>query len=304
MLRVFLLLSFVLVSRAAFAEADGPDSWRVTGVGSNDTLSARAGPATSYPRIGRLAHNARGIRTIVCVPTLNLRNYERMSAEQKRKIDGMSRWCLVASEGQRKGWVNARYLSEDGEDFSFESGQNAGDGFELPQQQPQSQTQHAQICATSPQINVSLSDPQLWRRPDGQRAVDVVQNFSPHWDRSMSWFSGWQDAGRSFAKGETSFDFSVQFCSCGSQQARYDIQRIRVDDRAEIFFDGTNWKDIPVNFRGNQPYGSARKTSVQDFNRSLMLRIHNDPGTLDNPLGFAIEGRLFAQNSYLGYCQK
>lgn len=60
MLRVFLLLSFTLVSGAAFAEADGPDSWRVTGVSSNDTLSVRAGPAVSYPRIGRLAHNARG----------------------------------------------------------------------------------------------------------------------------------------------------------------------------------------------------------------------------------------------------
>lgn len=210
----------------------------------------------------------------------------------------MTRWCLVASQGRRKGWINAGYLTEEGGDFSYESGLNDGDDFEM------SQTQHAQICATGPQINVSLSDPQLWRRPDGHRAVDVVQNFSPHWDQGMRWFSGWKDAGRSFAKGETSFDFAVQFCSCGTQKAGYDIRRLRVDDRAEIFFDGTNWKDIAVNFRGNQPYGSARKNSAQDFNRSLMLRIHNDPGTLDNPLGFAIEGRLMAQNSYLGYCQK
>jgi hypothetical protein len=37
-----------------------------------------------------------------------------------------------------------------------------------------------------------------------------------------------------------------------------------------------------VNFRANNPVGRASKSNAQDFNRSLMLRIHNDPGTQDN----------------------
>ena len=299
MLRLLTLLSLVLLPATAVAEADGPDSWSVTGVASNDTLSVRAGPAVSYPRLGQLSHDTRGLRTIVCVPTLNMNSYSALSAADKQTVDNMARWCLVAHGGREKGWVNARYLMEDGggED-AYESGQNVGNA-----PQP-SQSQHDQICATQPQINVSLADPNLWRLPNGQRAVDVVQNRSPNWDNGMRWFSAWPDAGRGFAKGETSYDFSVQFCSCGSQQASYDIRRIRVDDRAEVFFDGVNWQDVAVNFRSDQPSARVGKAHVQDFNRSLMLRIHNVPGTPDNPLGFAVEGRLMASNAYLGFCQK
>ncbi len=298
MLRLILLLSLVLSPVRAAATADGPDSWRVTGVAASDTLSVRAGPAVSYPRLGRLAHNARGLHTIVCVPTLSMNAYNSLSAPERRAVDGMARWCLVAQGGREVGWVNARFLAEGGGEDAYQSGQNVGGGGQFLQ------SQHNQICATQPQVNVSLNDANLWRLPNGQRAVDVVQNRSPNWDSGMRWLSAWPDAGRGFAKGETSYDFSVQFCSCGSQPARYEISRIRVDDRAEVYFDGTNWQDIAVNFRADQPVARAGKSHVQDFNRSLMLRIHNDPGTPDNPLGFAIEGRLYAQNAYLGFCQK
>jgi len=298
MLRAFCIALGLLVSHTVYAETNNQNSWYVTGVASNDTLSARAGPGVSYPKTGRLAHDARDIKTVVCVPTFSVQKYQRLSAADRRVVDAAARWCLVSFRGREEGWVNARYLADDGANNNFESGQNvdAGSGA--------SKTQHDQICATYPQVNVALSDPQLWRMPSGQRAVDVVHNRSPNWDSAMRWFSAWQDAVRGVAKGETSYDFSVQFCSCGQQQASYDITRIRVDDRAEIFFDGTNWQDIAVNFRANNPAGRANKSNAQDFNRSLMLRIHNDPGTQDNPLGFAIEGRLKAQNSYLGYCQK
>ncbi|RKF14794.1 hypothetical protein D6850_07920 [Roseovarius spongiae] len=105
------LLGASAMSAAAQSPLDGhgPDAWAVTGVAADDTLNLRAGPGTRYPRIAKLAPNARGIDMVVCVPTLTYQQYRALEAAGHKFA---ARWCLVRL-GERLGWANAAYLAED-----------------------------------------------------------------------------------------------------------------------------------------------------------------------------------------------
>lgn len=92
---------------AAMAEADGPDAWRVTGVAPDDSLNLRAGPGVDYPVIDTLAHDARGLTAITCVPLLSYADWERFQG-----TDLPPRWCLV-SQDLTRGWAAGRFLAED-----------------------------------------------------------------------------------------------------------------------------------------------------------------------------------------------
>ncbi len=104
-------LACVSASRA-FAEADGPDAWRVTGVAADDELNARMGPGVGYPAIDALAPGARHLTSITCVPLATLAQYEALSAGERRALP--PRWCLVSDgTGRQRGWVAQRFLAED-----------------------------------------------------------------------------------------------------------------------------------------------------------------------------------------------
>lgn len=93
----------------AFAAADGPDRWDVTGVAANDVLKMHAAPSTRSRVLAGIPSDAKGLTNRGCrLPSL--RAWQAMSpAEQKRAA--RSRWCRV-SYGGTTGWVAGRYLSE------------------------------------------------------------------------------------------------------------------------------------------------------------------------------------------------
>lgn len=69
------------------------DGYRVVGVGDGDSLNVRAGPAVGFPIVGRLPHDAHGVRVMrPCFVN----------------------WCRV-SRGSLVGWANMRFLKRDTE---------------------------------------------------------------------------------------------------------------------------------------------------------------------------------------------
>ena len=85
------LLLAIAVAVCAVPAASRADEYRVVNVDRGDSLNVRAGPAVGFPVIGRLPHNARGIRMLrACVGT----------------------WCPI-SKGSVIGWANMRFLAPD-----------------------------------------------------------------------------------------------------------------------------------------------------------------------------------------------
>lgn len=99
-------------SGAAWAEADGPDAWRVVDVAANDALNVRMGPGTEYPVIGRFEHDERGLRQVTCVPLVTAEQHFAMSEAARNALP--PRWCLMKSaDNSVEGWVAQRFLAED-----------------------------------------------------------------------------------------------------------------------------------------------------------------------------------------------
>ncbi len=74
-------------------------SWyHVSGVSYYDHLNVRSGPGVRNHVVYALAHNAYGVQLQDCTVISTSR--------------GPSRWCLVAHNGQVRGWVNARFLAQ------------------------------------------------------------------------------------------------------------------------------------------------------------------------------------------------
>lgn len=109
---VIILLS--LVSSSLFAEADGPDYWRVYGVAENDVLNQRRFPDYRSEKIGEIPAAADCVRNIACRGGLTLDEYSRLDAQQaQRLLKQRPRWCRVAYAGVT-GWVAGKYLRESG----------------------------------------------------------------------------------------------------------------------------------------------------------------------------------------------
>lgn len=74
------------------------ETYRVVGVAPGDWLNVRAGPARSFPVVGRLERDATGIR---------------------RSGECRDNWCRV-SHGAVRGWVNSRFLAVEEEEATAE----------------------------------------------------------------------------------------------------------------------------------------------------------------------------------------
>lgn len=77
----------------ADGDAGGPDSWIVTGVGSNDLLNIRTAPSANAELVARVK-NGTVLRNLGCRTT------------------GSSRWCRVATRLNDRGWANGKFLRE------------------------------------------------------------------------------------------------------------------------------------------------------------------------------------------------
>lgn len=111
--RILILLALIEAIRVtpALATADGPDFYAVTDVAANDVLDLRDAPSAQAAKIGRIAHDARGLRNLGCRGLPSIDDWERMT-EQQRRESRMNYWCKVAYQGV-EGWVAGRFLRED-----------------------------------------------------------------------------------------------------------------------------------------------------------------------------------------------
>lgn len=110
-----IVVAMMLMVPAARAEVDGhgPDSWRVTGVASNDVLNVRSGPGTQHPISSSFAYNERGLQQITCVPLYTPAQFSAMTEAQIKALP--PRWCLMRNAAMTKtGWVAQRYITPDG----------------------------------------------------------------------------------------------------------------------------------------------------------------------------------------------
>lgn len=110
---ILILTLLTILGQVAHATADGPDAWRVQNVASHDHLNARVGPGTSYFVIDALPYNARQVQVVFCTPTTTREQYFALSYHQQQQLNGYATWCLVNWNGQQRGWVNRRFLTED-----------------------------------------------------------------------------------------------------------------------------------------------------------------------------------------------
>ncbi|WP_044007026.1 SH3 domain-containing protein [Jannaschia sp. CCS1] len=108
------LILALLTPLTAHATADGPDAWRVQGVASHDHLNVRVGPGVDYFVIDALPHNARQVQVVVCTPTTTREQYFALPHHLQQRLNSYSTWCLVNWNGHQRGWVNRRFLTEDG----------------------------------------------------------------------------------------------------------------------------------------------------------------------------------------------
>lgn len=94
----------------AFAQADGPDYFRITGLKKEDRVNIRRAPELDARIVGKIPKDADGIRNLGCKGGLTLKQWEKAS-EARKKSAARERWCQIEHDGV-KGWVLGRFLAE------------------------------------------------------------------------------------------------------------------------------------------------------------------------------------------------
>ena len=94
----------------AFAQADGPDYFRITGLKKEDRVNVRRAPNTDAKVVGRIPKDTDGVKNHGCKGGLTPKQYAKAS-EAKKKAAERERWCQV-EYNDVKGWVLGRFLAE------------------------------------------------------------------------------------------------------------------------------------------------------------------------------------------------
>jgi len=110
----FALIILALGPGPAAADADGPDFYRVTGVGPDDVLNIRAVPKADAAKLGTIPPDGTCIRNLGCQGGLSFQEFSTLSkTEQAKRLKQNPRWCRIEYQGIT-GWVAGRYLAEGG----------------------------------------------------------------------------------------------------------------------------------------------------------------------------------------------
>ncbi len=106
------IVGMIWISPHAFAEADGPDYWRVHGVDANDVLNIRREADPRSEKIGDIPPDGRCVKNLGCKGGLTYKEFTTLSEAEKENIKKMRpRWCRIDYQGTM-GWVAGRYLRE------------------------------------------------------------------------------------------------------------------------------------------------------------------------------------------------
>jgi hypothetical protein len=111
-MRLALIAVLVFAASAVFADADGPDFFRVTGVAEDDVLNMRAEPDPQAKKIGEIPPDGTCVRNLGCRGGLTFQEFTELSEKQKaQRLKENPRWCKVEYRGV-EGWVAGHYLRE------------------------------------------------------------------------------------------------------------------------------------------------------------------------------------------------
>jgi hypothetical protein len=104
--------ALLLTTGSAWATADGPDFYRVTGITGDDVLNIRAEPDAHARKIGEIPPAGTCVRNLGCRGGLTFQEFTNLSEAQKaERLKENPRWCKVEYQGVQ-GWVSGRFLQE------------------------------------------------------------------------------------------------------------------------------------------------------------------------------------------------
>ncbi len=105
------LLFLGIVCSSVFAQGQGPEYFRITGLKKKDErVNVRRSPDTDAKIVGRISNDTDGIKNLGCKSPLSAKQWEKAS-EAKKKAAERERWCQIEFNDV-KGWVLGRFLVE------------------------------------------------------------------------------------------------------------------------------------------------------------------------------------------------
>lgn len=106
---VLLAMGILIISGYAFATADGPDYYKVTGVANNDVLNLRATPSVTAKIIAKIPFNATKLENKVDRADKN----GKLLPDTDMLIAGREPHWLKIKYKKTIGWVQLRFLEPD-----------------------------------------------------------------------------------------------------------------------------------------------------------------------------------------------
>jgi hypothetical protein len=105
-------LVLLLTTGSAWATADGPDFFRVTGVSGNDVLNIRAEPRAHAKKTAEMPQDGTCVHNLGCQGGLTFQEFTNLSEAQKaERLKENPRCCRVEYQGVQ-GWGAGRCLQE------------------------------------------------------------------------------------------------------------------------------------------------------------------------------------------------
>ncbi|MEM6971614.1 MAG: META domain-containing protein [Pseudomonadota bacterium] len=104
------LLLVAGVADRARATADGPDHWRVHGLGGDGLLELREAADSDAALILGIPGDTDGLANLGCIGGLSLAEWT-VASEADRAEARLTRWCRIAWRGF-EGWAPGRFLAE------------------------------------------------------------------------------------------------------------------------------------------------------------------------------------------------
>lgn len=111
----FTIFNFAFLSfSTSYAEADGPDYWKVNPVASVDQLKIHEEPEETSRIMGELPPDANCLKNLGCQGGITLEEFNRLDEHrQESTLKSRPRWCKIEFQDVL-GWVAAGSLAEDG----------------------------------------------------------------------------------------------------------------------------------------------------------------------------------------------
>ncbi len=138
MRRLGFVLIGLLLSAPAFAQADEPEYFRITGVKKDDNINVRRQPNADARIVGKIPKDADNVKNLGCNRGgLSEKQWDKASAARKKDAQ-RRRWCQVEYNGVT-GWVSARFLEEGAAPAKQAAPQMAPQPAPAPQMTPPAQ---------------------------------------------------------------------------------------------------------------------------------------------------------------------